>query len=778
MKAKKFLSGALVATMLLSNTAFSMLPHKVYAAEAGNRIEGATRYGTAKEIALKGWANGAETVIIANGAVFADALASAGLSAKYDAPILLTKKDTLNDETKQALQALAPSKVIIIGGTAAVSTTVENQIKTVLGNITISRIAGQDRYETSVKIAEELGNAEEAFVVTGDKLPDAMTVASLAARKKMPIILTKKDNLPQKVSTYINDENAPKKFYVIGGPSAISNEVASKFSNSQRIAGNDRYETNAKFIETFKEEYDMDKIYLANGQNNEYTDAIPGAALASKEWAPIVFVKPVLSESTKETLNNVMTPNTKVVAFGGTSAVSNESLQQSKPQYEEFKTGTVGANEKLTIYSSNVSLNGTSTLKNAVVLGNLYVLGNQVTLDNVTVTGTVYVDTIGSVNLDGVKCTEVKVLAAQEVKLEGNAVKVSVETRKNTEAPTLKLENTKVNKVEVKSNVKLAVSDKANIANVEVKEYNREKREVIVKEGTLKAEVVVNASANIVAEQGANVEKVVVEKKDVTLNVDGTVGKVEVNKESTVNIGSNAKTEISVAETVEKIDLNVDNGADITVSPDTNLEEKVNLGGEGASNVKYFRAAKFAQEVVQFVNQNYTMKHFNLTAQDSVIKVKLNSVEAEDSQTLKDFYNTRRESGVLRDYFLKAEEFANQKITGYGDLKLELKNKLANRGINLDSDFSTIVNAIRDQGLVIENLPNVSFNGVKLTKVEFGSNTVYDNNRLDLTVVKSELNFNKSIEDVTVSELKEALNGKTVKLTFENGETLTITFEK
>lgn len=49
--------------------------------------------------------------------------------------------------------------------------------------ITVQRFAGNDRFEASVRIAEQLGKSSEAFIVTGEDFPDALSDAPIVAKK-------------------------------------------------------------------------------------------------------------------------------------------------------------------------------------------------------------------------------------------------------------------------------------------------------------------------------------------------------------------------------------------------------------------------------------------------------------------------------------------------------------------------------------------------------------------------------------------------------------------
>jgi putative cell wall-binding protein len=247
------------------------------------RVSGATRYDTAVEIAKKGWQT-ADAVVIATGADFPDALAGAPLAYQLNAPILLTDKDSLLDSTKQEISSLKATKAIVLGGTSAVSTTVEDQLKT-LGITNIERLAGQNRFETASLIAAKLGgNPNTAIVAYGYNYPDALSVASYAAQKGYPILLTNTNDVPS-VTT---DQLAGKtKTIVVGGEAAVSNSVSSTLPGAVRIGGSDRFETAANLVNQL--DMSASTVYVATGRN--FADALTGSVLAAKEGAPMLLVE-------------------------------------------------------------------------------------------------------------------------------------------------------------------------------------------------------------------------------------------------------------------------------------------------------------------------------------------------------------------------------------------------------------------------------------------------------------------------------------------------------
>lgn len=92
------------------------------------RISGDNRYGTAAELAKKVFTVPQGVVYIATGHNFPDALsaATAGL------PVLLVANGGVPSETKQALEVLRPSKLYIVGGPAAVSDIVAQELEDIM----------------------------------------------------------------------------------------------------------------------------------------------------------------------------------------------------------------------------------------------------------------------------------------------------------------------------------------------------------------------------------------------------------------------------------------------------------------------------------------------------------------------------------------------------------------------------------------------------------------------------------------------------------------------
>ena len=85
------------------------------------RLAGDTRYDTMSRIVDEGgWRTGG-TVVVASGSNYPDALAASGLAGVLDAPVVLTDGDVLSAQAADRVRALAPSRIVVAGGPAAVS---------------------------------------------------------------------------------------------------------------------------------------------------------------------------------------------------------------------------------------------------------------------------------------------------------------------------------------------------------------------------------------------------------------------------------------------------------------------------------------------------------------------------------------------------------------------------------------------------------------------------------------------------------------------------------
>jgi hypothetical protein len=198
----------------------------------------------------------------------------------------------LPNSTKQELKTLNVKNVIIIGGTGVVSLDIKNTLEGM--GISTKRVYGQDRYETSVNVAKELGNVNNAFVLNGEDWKYALTMAPIAYKIQAPILLIEPDGtVPNSVSNCISSYHNVC-FNIVGNleftnKTRMNNYLAStNFGRGHYIEGNDLIDIVKSLKYMFENDMDLSSIYLANDSN--FVDALSGSALAGQNGNPIILV--------------------------------------------------------------------------------------------------------------------------------------------------------------------------------------------------------------------------------------------------------------------------------------------------------------------------------------------------------------------------------------------------------------------------------------------------------------------------------------------------------
>ncbi|MFD3157491.1 cell wall-binding repeat-containing protein [Haloimpatiens sp. FM7330] len=288
------------------------------------RIFGQTRYETSTKISSQGWQE-SKYVIIANGIKFPDALCAGPLGQKLNAPIILCDGNKLNKEAIDEIKRLKAENAFVIGGEGAVSNNVISELNAL--NIKSKRLAGQTRYETSLEIAKEVGLDNGAVFASGLNFPDALSIAPIASSKQMPILLSQKDKLPDKVEEFISNKELAQS-YIVGGTGVVSDKVKANISNCKRVGGKNRYDTNVAILNEFGSDVSFNKVYLTLGEN--FPDALCGSVIASKTKSPVVLVSVYDAYETKDFVKNKGIKDENIVLLGGEKIMPNTILEKKK----------------------------------------------------------------------------------------------------------------------------------------------------------------------------------------------------------------------------------------------------------------------------------------------------------------------------------------------------------------------------------------------------------------------------------------------------------------
>ncbi|WPC42795.1 cell wall-binding repeat-containing protein [Clostridium sp. JS66] len=170
------------------------------------RLWGQDRFGTALAVGKKvEGLTGSKTAFLANAYNYPDALSSSTFAGKAGDPILLTDAGTLNEQSRQALKDWGITNVYVLGGTGVISTNIENELKGM--GISITRLGGVDRYETSQQIVKHFdGSLDKFTIVTGQDFHNALVASVYAEKIDHPLILA--DNAyNQSVKSLINGKD-------------------------------------------------------------------------------------------------------------------------------------------------------------------------------------------------------------------------------------------------------------------------------------------------------------------------------------------------------------------------------------------------------------------------------------------------------------------------------------------------------------------------------------------------------------------------------------------
>jgi putative cell wall-binding protein len=313
------------------------------------RLYGEDRYQTSKALSLysRSWAD-TDTVILASGENFPDALAASGLSGQMDkAPVVLTSPDVLSSTATDVITELQPSKVIIVGGTAAISKKVEEQAAALTKEV--KRLSGKSRQETAeaiynyVKASKWSTNAEHktAIIASDNGFADALSIAPYAANSQSPIFLTADKGTALTSGTRIALEKGEfKRIIVVGGTASVAKSAADAAlkaagitdSNALvRLDGKDRYATSlaiAKWVCDSKrqdaERLSYDCMAIALGDT--FPDSLSGGALQGLNAAPILLA----SKSSLNQAKSFITTNNASIKeirfFGGTAALPGDLI--------------------------------------------------------------------------------------------------------------------------------------------------------------------------------------------------------------------------------------------------------------------------------------------------------------------------------------------------------------------------------------------------------------------------------------------------------------------
>lgn len=259
-----------------------------------HRISGADRYAASARISARTFVAGADTVYVASGANFPDALSAAALAGAAGGPLLLVAPNSVPAVILEELRRLSPTRVIVAGGPASVSESVMSALRTVAPDV--DRMSGSDRYEASHTLAMDaygtLG-APVVFIATGAGFADALAAGPAAASLRAPVLLVPGLSEAADADTldFLTAVGASR-VVIVGGPASVTPGIESSLGAAgfavERIGGADRFDAAANIAARYFP--DAPRAYVATGLG--FADALSGGAAAGALGAPLLTSLP------------------------------------------------------------------------------------------------------------------------------------------------------------------------------------------------------------------------------------------------------------------------------------------------------------------------------------------------------------------------------------------------------------------------------------------------------------------------------------------------------
>ena len=330
------------------------------------RRAGKTRYDTAAIVSARHFKT-ADTAVLVSGMAPADALGAAPLAGVVGGPVLLTGKARLDPFAAAEIARLRARNVIIVGGTGSVSNAVVKDLKA--RGLSVTRIAGTDRYEVAANVAVSVierlnarpsvldgtgtglaalsslfGLAEapgapgptgwdgRVIVANGMAIADALAVAPFAYQSHTPVILVRRTDVPRATRAFLGEVGSIDRALVVGGAYTLPEAVAVQVSPEwRRLGGKTRYD-----IAVSVAEYAVDqgllswkRVGLASG--TAFADGLAaGPAMGSAQGVVLLTPASGLHPSTLAALAKHAEEIGMVELFGGAGSIGTNVSAQAR----------------------------------------------------------------------------------------------------------------------------------------------------------------------------------------------------------------------------------------------------------------------------------------------------------------------------------------------------------------------------------------------------------------------------------------------------------------
>lgn len=316
------------------------------------KLAGSDRAATAVEVSKERFGyKEADSVVVVGANALIDGLSAAPLAAAKNAPVLIAGKNGLDNgslaEIERACKDLSNKTVYIVGGENSVSYAAKKQLEDKFGAVVV-RLAGDDRYDTSLEVDHRLVKDEQAsttrFVVGGNGAADAMSVSAVAAKKTAgkvsPILVVRKDGIKATTRTYLAGK--VDQAYVVGGTSTASTQVFKDIekvrsvtpagyntlnNKVKRLSGEDRYATNLAVINEFYANPKANGLAVVSGKTQYLVDAQTAGAFAADRGLAVLLTADKLNKDQEDTLANGVLKGLRTNIYQVGGVVSNDVMK-------------------------------------------------------------------------------------------------------------------------------------------------------------------------------------------------------------------------------------------------------------------------------------------------------------------------------------------------------------------------------------------------------------------------------------------------------------------
>lgn len=325
------------------------------------RYAGEDRYETSLAVAdrLLANANGTlEWAVMVSGENWPDAVVASSLAGALSAPVLLTPPDQLLTATKKFLDRAHVSTVIVVGSSDSpgVSGTVVSELSS--AGYTVERVAGENPSETSVAVAERLGEVLQtrspasgdigtmpgfgptAIVASNRTFADALVAGPVSAYGHHPVLLTPPGHLDPGVEAYLTSHGASH-VVLMGGTAALSSSVERSLRSVglgvTRMGGATRFHTAVEMSDLVAGRYSdtagdrcFDRLQFGITRARVPFDSFSAAPLLAHHCASLLLTEPTSTHpATREHLDEAGGilaaaggDQLQLLVFGGTAAVT------------------------------------------------------------------------------------------------------------------------------------------------------------------------------------------------------------------------------------------------------------------------------------------------------------------------------------------------------------------------------------------------------------------------------------------------------------------------